>query len=312
MRSSLIKWVDDSVIRAAAAAVNRLDHPAAAYAEAMALLSSNTLFPEITESIEPISIDHKGDFQFRSQARSSYPPNETVHGRFYGDVSQLATKPCVILLHGWNDQFGYRYRFPWMGRRMAKKGLHSVRLTLPYHFDRYVQGRDFICGDIVSTIEAVGQAVTDIRTLISMLKAAGVEKIGIWGASLGALLSGLVMTRDSRLNCGVLAVPVTDLEHAIDNLGFCQPIKRSLNGRRLPLTAFDLMHQTPQLSPENILVVAGKYDQFSPLEIIRDLARKWNVKNLWELEHGHITSLMMPRNSFRICRWLEDKLVKGR
>jgi hypothetical protein len=171
-----------------------------------------------------------------------------------------------------------------------------------------VPGRDFICGDIISTIEAMVQAVTDVRTLISMLKAAGVKNVGIWGASLGALLSGLVMTRDARLTCGVLAVPVTDLEHAIDNLAFCEPIKRGLNGHRLPLGAFDLMRQAPKLDPAKILFVAGKYDQFSPIDIIRKLGGRWGVKNIRELEHGHITSLMMPRNSFAICKWLEAEL----
>ena len=66
--------------------------------------------------------------------------------------------------------------------------------------------------DILDDVHATGQAVWDIRRLLSWIRSQEPEsQIGLNGLSLGGYIAALVASLETGLTCAILGVPVADL-----------------------------------------------------------------------------------------------------
>src|SRR5690606_33187797 len=77
-----------------------------------------------------------GIFQFRSMISSPWTENNLVHGKLYSCGADWQKLPTIILLHGWNDELGYRFRFPYIAKHLRKKQMNCAVIELPYHLQR--------------------------------------------------------------------------------------------------------------------------------------------------------------------------------
>lgn len=80
-------------------------------------------------------------------------------------------------------------------------GITAVRLTLPYHEERgtdknWKYGNDLVSGNIGLTIQAVRQAVIDVRAIIYWLKENGYPRIGLFGSSIGSCIAFLASVHE--------------------------------------------------------------------------------------------------------------------
>jgi dienelactone hydrolase len=250
----------------------------------------------------------KHAFQFTSPAPSPWKRNNTVHGRLYTVSRSWRDRPTVILLHGWNAQTAYRTLFPHLARRLVRRGVNVAMFELPYHCQRKPRGRgatrNFLSGDLVHVVQAAHQSLADARALIGWLKEQGSPRIGLWGISLGAWLSGMLACAESKVDFVVLMTPVARMDRLIAEASFCAPIRRSLGGTKLRLDLMNLTAHHPRVAPENILVVASEHDLFAPIGTIEELCEAWGVSELWRPRHGHISVLMSMPVMERIIRWV--------
>jgi dienelactone hydrolase len=149
--------------------------------------------------------------------------------------------------------------------------------------------------------------MADARALIAWLKQQGCPRIGLWGISLGAWLSGMLACTESRVDFVVLMTPVARMDRLIAEVDFCAPIRRSLGGAKVQLDSLNLAARRPKVTPDNILVVASEHDLFAPIATIEELCEAWGGPELWRPRHGHISVLMSMPVMERTIRWVARK-----
>jgi len=306
MNGFICKLIDRWVIRAAAARQPRATGAEAHLDQARRLLESADFFGEETP---PAAIEFTGgkNFRFPSPVVTASPENNLVTGRMSRCGKHWRKRPAVVLLHGWNDRWGYRYRFPWLARRFNRRGINSAMFELPYHFHRKPrQGatRNFISGDIGRTMEAAHQALAEINSVVNWLLQQGCPRVSLMGFSLGAWLGGLTACHSSKLACAALVTPVCRMDRTIEEVAFCEPIRQALKGKELDLSRLNLAHYKPKLTRGFILLVEAEHDVFVPNETTQELWEAWGNPELWNLPHGHITILSSNSMMKRASKWI--------
>jgi dienelactone hydrolase len=307
VHGTIAKPLDWAAIKLAALSVHRNAGGRGQAKEVEALLREPSFFGDFVTAPEDFQLKRRA-FRFTSPVVSPWKRNNTVHGRFFPVAGTFPEHPTVILLHGWNQELGYRTLFPYLARRLNAAGVNAVMMELPYHRQRKPRGRgairNFIADDLRHVAMATHQALADARALVAWLEKEGCREIGVWGISLGAWLGGLLACVEARLKFAVLMTPVARMDRVIAELEFCEPIRRSLGGAKVRLEPLNLVSHRPKMSPENILVVASEHDLFAPVETVEELAVEWGNPVLWRMRHGHISVMMSAPVMERTVKWI--------
>ncbi len=310
MNEFVCKLIDRWVIRATAARLPRATGADPHVEEARRLLGSPDFFAENTPAAA-ITFTGGKNFQFPSPAVTASPENNLVAGRMSRCGKHWRNRPAVVMLHGWNDRWGYRYRFPWLARRFNRRGINSAMFELPYHFQRRPRAgpvRNFISEDLGRTMEATHQALAEINALVNWLLGQGCPRVSLLGLSLGAWLAGLAACHDARLACAVLITPVSRMDRLIDEVAFCRPIREALKKQPMDLSRLNLASSKPKLTRGCLLMVEADYDVFVPKETTQELWQAWGNPELWSLPHGHITVLGSSNMFKRAAKWTSVRM----
>ena len=277
---------------------------------AEALMSNDDFFtPRV--GVPKLIFASEERFEFHSQVQTPFVQNNSVYGWLFRCHHAWTKKPTVILLHGWNDDLNYRFRFPWFARQINRFGINCAILELPYHFQRRpappAAVRNFISEDVLRTVEATHQAISDIRALAAWLREQGSEQVSIWGISLGGWLAGLTICNDEQFHSAVLVTPVARMDRMIAETAFVAPIRHALRGAKINLGPFNLDNHQPRIAKENILLVEAKYDRFVPPETVEDLWQTWEKPEVWRRNCGHITVMISPGVMKSTGKWLASR-----
>jgi dienelactone hydrolase len=278
--------------------------------EAQRLLQNLDFSPA---KMNPAAIEFAGpsNFRFASPRPTAHAVNNVVHGRLYRCDDRWRQKPVILLLHGWNDRLNHHFYFPRHARQLNQMGISAATLQLPWQFDRRPRELgawgNFLCADVLHTVEATLQAMAEIRAFIDWLTEQACPFVGIWGVSLGAWLAGLTLCHDSRIGAAVLTVPVARLDRLIEEAAFCETIRCALQDRHIDLHKLNLVSNHPVIARENILLVEAEHDLFVARENVEDLWRAWDKPEIWRFRSGHISVLWVPGLSKRVVRWVAAK-----
>ena len=201
------------------------------------------------------------DFQFDSPLSSGCAENDTTRGRLFRCGEGWRRRPTVVVLHGWNAESSYHVLFPYLAWRLGRAGLNTAMIELPYHAQRKPRRTgvvtNFLSDDLLHVVNAARQAVADTRAIAAWLTEQGCPAVGLWGFSLGAWVSGLAVCADARAQFAVLTTPVARIDRVIEELDFCRPLRRSLNGARVRVEPLSLGTHRLKIAPENVLIVAS-------------------------------------------------------
>jgi len=310
MNKLVCKIIDRLVMRAAA---SRMPRPTGADPhsdEARRLLESPDFFGETTPLPE-VSFTGGKNFQFPSPVSTECHENNLVRGRMSRCGKHWRKRPAVVLLHGWNDRWGYRYRFPNLARHFVRRGINSVMFELPYHYQRRSsegEGRNFISEDIGRTMEAAHQALAETNSMVNWLLAQGCPRVSLMGFSLGAWLGGLAACYNPRIFCAVLVTPVSRMDRMIDDAPFCEPLRQALKKQPMDLNRLNLVSHKPKLTRGNLLLVIAEHDMFVPAKTSEELWDAWGNPELWSLPQGHITMLGSSAMMRRAGKWIGMRL----
>lgn len=262
-----------------------------------------------------IQLGPKSHFTFASPVRTFSARNNTVPGRLERGGRDWQHCPSVVLLHGWNGELQYRWHFPMLAQLLARAGINAVMFELPYHGTRKPNEpgaiRNFLSGNLQHVMQATHQALAETRALTQWLQAQGSPIVGVWGISLGAWLAGLAIAHQPEIEVGVLMTPVVRMERALGELEFCAPIREQLAGLAQHCAPLNLVAHPLRANPENVLVVASRYDLFAPTETIDELEAAWRPV-VWRVAHGHISILLATRQMQRIVKWMRTRLREAR
>jgi two-component system, sensor histidine kinase and response regulator len=94
------------------------------------------------------------------------------------------------------------------------------------------------------------------------------------------------------------------LERVVQELAFCEPIRRSLGSRPISFDRLNLAFHRPLTPTRNLLLIEGRYDLFAPSETVEKLWEAWERPEIWRLPHGHITALMSLPVLHRTVNWI--------
>ncbi|HKX28852.1 MAG TPA: abhydrolase domain-containing 18 [Blastocatellia bacterium] len=146
--------------------------------------------------------DFDGSYlRFPSELVTPYEKNNLVHARFFPAGSN---DRAVIISPNWN---AVEESHVSLCRLLNRFGISALRLSLPYHDRRMPEELNradyMVSANIGRTIQAVRQAVLDIRRGVDWLQWQGFSSIGVMGSSIGSCVSWLAMIHDERIQTGV-------------------------------------------------------------------------------------------------------------
>ncbi len=218
--------------------------------------------------------------------------------------------PTVLILHALMsvDDTGYR--------RLAAKfnalGWNAAFLYLPFHYARrprgYLNGELAITADLIRNGEGLRQAVSELRQLMSWLRARGCREFGLYGTSYGAWAGALLASLEDDISFIALLQPITDTEHAIwqspagatiRHLLRRNGIDAAMTNRHAHLTC--PLHTRPATPPDRIFLGVGAYDRIAPPDRVEALARVWNGTRLIISPQGHF-GYVAARDMFAAVR----------
>lgn len=315
MRSFLAQALDRFVIAEATRSVPSTAEPFQELDRARALLEDADFSCSFIKEPPEIEFDSATCFRFPSHFSSRWPENDVVHGKFMRSGDGRG-RPTVLLLHGWNGELGYRYLFPYLGRRLCAFGINAMMIELPYHGKRRPRhnGRslNLISGDLLQMLQATRQTLADARSAMAWVEQETGRPPALWGFSMGGWLAGLLACSSCPTDAAVLFTPITRMDRAIAELPFCRAIQDCIRGQPLTLERVNLTEHQPWIDPRRILFVGSRYDLFAPLETVEECWQQWRGSELWRVRHGHISVLMSLIIMERVVRWLARELNRDR
>ena len=170
-----------------------------------AIADSSRFFASVPIAATDFELAPADDYywlRFPSALATPYPKNNTVHARYF---PVMGSDRAVIVAPQWNAQPDSHIALCRGINRFAHTS--TLRLSLPYHDRRMLDGQtraDFMVSpNIGRTIQAVRQAVLDIRRATDWLYQQGYQRVGLVGSSIGSCVSWLAFIHDPRLQAGV-------------------------------------------------------------------------------------------------------------
>lgn len=148
---------------------------------------------------------HGAKCSFPTPLPSGYPANDTAYCRVWGPLpAGEAEGRAVIVIPQWNADAGSHIG---LCRVLSRMGMTVIRLTLPYHEERRVDGLEraeyMVSANVGRTLHAVRQAVLEVRAVVDWLQSLGYRHIGVVGTSLGSCVAYLAFAHEPRLTAGV-------------------------------------------------------------------------------------------------------------
>jgi hypothetical protein len=203
---------------------------------------------------------------FTSAVRSPWPENNRV----YGQLFRAARKgPAVVVLPQWNA--GWEAQAG-VCRWLNRLGITALKMSLPYHDRRAVDGRDrdnYLVGpNIGLTLQANRQAVTDARRSLAWLAGDGYGPLGILGTSIGSAIAFITMAHDPLIRAGAFLHVSTYFGDVVrTGLTTChvwEPISQRLSGEEIrrfwaPISPYPYIGRL-RGSGQRFLLISGLYD----------------------------------------------------
>lgn len=212
-----------------------------------------------------------------SERPSGNPVNDRIWLTFYpttATVGATTKVPAVVLLHYLGASSNWEMHS--FARYLSRRGIACAVMTLPYHTRRASRGQRpidfFVAPRAEVVVQAFEQSVSDVSTVVSWLsRQDGIDpqRIGAVGASLGAIVTHLVMGRDKRVGAGVAMLGGGDFlsiyrESLIPRLFAKQRAKNITPQDEALLRSVDPITYAGQNRPRRVLMIQGARDLFIP------------------------------------------------
>jgi pimeloyl-ACP methyl ester carboxylesterase len=238
-----------------------------------------------------------GTFRFESQVFTSSSVNNIVQGQYYRPPGQEQAMSWICI-HGWRMNSLHKLRNIVLEPLLdSNAGVYFIQL--PYHLDRtpsesHFGGEHMISANIERTLEAVKQAVSDVRALIRWMKSRHEGKVGVIGLSLGGFIANLAAVLDDDIDGLISLFYANRISYSVWKTDPGKYIKQDLQNNEIDFTKLerywsilDPSRHSPKLPKSSILLVSGKYDRYVLEEDTALLWEKWGRPSRTVLNCGH-------------------------
>ena len=266
-------------------------------------MNDDTLIQEVITFPSAIRLDHA-----ESNTATAY-----VYRR-----GRLGERPVVVWVPGQYVVDLAMIPISWFTREIVRRGADVVLFVPPYHLERTPRG--FRSGDAVFAtslsdhLNVFAQELGDLRRLVAWLRGQGVQTVGGFGGSAGAMLLLRMVTWEKSFDFLTVFIPMIHLAGVLDTPE-AEPMRRrlGLEGRSMDemkrvYAALDPTSAQPKISPARISVLHGRYDLVTPRSTVLAWARAWGVTRLLEYDRGHALALFTRRMYPDYAHLLEEDL----
>lgn len=242
--------------------------------------------------------------RFPSHLETPHPENNTVYGRYF-PTEDRSRRRAVVVLPQWNAGPDAHLG---LSRLIARAGISSLRLSLPYHDNRMppeLRRADYIVSaNLGRTLQVCRQAVLDTRRAVHWLSAQGYERIGIVGTSLGSCLAMLAAAHEPRISAAALnhispffadvvweGLSTAHVRAGLDGVIDLERLRRLW----LPISPEPYISR---MKGKQVLLVYARYDLSFPVRLSRQLVREFEEREVphrvFVLPCGHYSTGVAP------------------
>ena len=247
-----------------------------------------------------------GVLSFPSPLRTPHAENDTVRARYFPAAgAATGRRRAVVVLPQWNAGPDAHVA---LCRLIARTGVSSLRLSLPYHDRRMppeLRRADYIVSaNLGRTLQVCRQAVLDARRAVHWLHGRGYARIGILGTSLGSCLSMLAAAHEPLLAAAALNHVSPYFADVVWEGLSTAHVRAGLDGeidldrlRRLwmPISPDPYV---ARMRGKQVLLVYARYDLSFPVRLsrrlVRDFRRRGVAPQVFALPCGHYSTGVAP------------------
>jgi hypothetical protein len=259
---------------------------------------------------------------FTSAVRSPWPQNNLVRARYFPEAGARA---AVVVLPQWNAGWDAHVG---ICRWLNRLGMSALKMSLPYHDRRAVEGRHrdnfLVSPNIGLTLQANRQAVTDVRRCLRWLEGQGYARLGLVGTSIGSAIACIAAAHDPAVRAGAFLHVSTSFGDVVSTgmttMHVWEPMRSHVSREEIrrfwaPISPDQYVGRLSG-ARQKLLMISGRYDptfwpEFSE-RMFAQLARGGVDLEILRLPCGHY-SLDRPPFSviagLRFGFFLRDRLV---
>jgi dienelactone hydrolase len=248
------------------------------------------------------------EVRFPSPVKSPFEKNNTVWGHLYVPKTPFAGaaqggKPPVVLAlpimaapNVWVET-----RF---AEAFVKKGIAVLMLEMPYQFHRVPaplipSGQVFLARKAKTLRFNFEQSVADARRAVSWLEQCGMvdaERIGLFGVSLGGIVSSVVYSRDDRPKAAVLFLAGADFPDLLFQGEMTAKFVRGAGIKKDDVIAawkgLDPLEYEERNRGKRVLLINAKSDKVIPPANAKKLKKAFpDAEQIWVFG-GHYTAII--------------------
>ncbi|MBI1335085.1 MAG: hypothetical protein GC165_19655 [Armatimonadetes bacterium] len=260
--------------------------------------------------------------KFPSAFDSGYPQNDTVQLEIQLPA-HVDHPPVVLILHYWGAPNLKVERS--LALELNDRGIGAAIMTLPYHLTRTPKGATSGAMAIQSDPEklkaVMTQSVMDVRRSLDFLQQEPEcgRILGIYGTSLGAVVSTLAYAVDDRITNSAFLLGGIELGKIIWRSSLLTKVRDELrakgyNEERLD-QALRPIEPSTYLKPGkvgNTFVVRAKYDTVIPPECTDALIRALPNSKVLEIDSGHYGGIFVEERLLREVANFFNAMAKDR
>ncbi len=241
----------------------------------------------------------------------AHEPNNTAHA---WAVRAGDDRPWLICIHGFGVGVPTADFFAFRAKRLSKElGLNLLFPVLPFHGPRragMIGGAELISQDLHGFVFGMAQAMWEIRSAIAWLKSQGAPQIGVYGMSLGAYATALLVDLEAGLDVVLAGAPISDFPNLLLHHSPATVLRRAaehgiLDGSLQQVFRVVAPLAMPPLVPtERLFLFGGTGDRMATPEQGHKLWLHWGKPAVEWYEGSHVAFLW----SKEIGRFIEEAL----
>jgi len=243
---------------------------------------------------------------WESWVHSDYPVNNVVPA-FYYQPQRSGKVPAVVVLHAYGTRRAKEEQQ--LCAYLAERGIACILPFLPYHYMRTPVGHEsgalMVGADIDRTVQAVAQAMIDIRTAVDWLQQrpeVDEHRIGIVGVSLGGILMHLAMGIERRFVAGVSVLGGAEVADLLWTSPIMTPVRAKLDRQEMTLPELrrrlriiEPLTYARLNRPRQVLMIEGRYDLVVPPHSATAMWRGLGEPEIIWLNTGHYGGVLVSR-----------------
>jgi hypothetical protein len=261
--------------------------------------------------------------KFTSAVRSPWEENNRVWARYFPSPGARA---AVVVLPQWNAGWDAHVG---ICRWLNRLGMSALKMSLPYHDRRAVEGHErdnYLVGpNIGLTLQANRQAISDVRRCLRWLEGQGYARLGLLGTSIGSAIACITTAHDPAVRAGAYLHVSTSFGEVVSTgmttMHVWEPMSAHVSRDEIrrfwaPISPYPYAERLAGAG-QKLLMISGRYDPTFWPEFSEQMFRKMidcgaDVEIL-RLPCGHY-SLDRPPFSIiaglRFGFFLRDRLVR--